>query len=287
MYAIRLDDRVTYLLARNLNDPYNEYAFGLGAYCANMRVHMSSRALVLMSIEHATYTILNSVSPWSSTRVQGMRDSPHGYFPCDDFYEERVGVIEDRVFKSVTDHNHIGVFLWDVSHDTITAPLCEQYDSVVSLNVAQWRGRSWLSKSTHWGAQNPKSRELCTFVNLFTDDSALGSLPCIAASENRLYGHNIDDNGLEFITALDPRESNVAREVYRDDEHWDDFRDAPNGLAVVVVVGDDEYYHINIFDERACAMIGTSMLIKPDEYLFCPRVINEIGVRFIPVFTCM
>jgi hypothetical protein len=154
MYAIKLDDHVTYLLARNLNDPYNEHVFDLDAPYANMRVHMSSRALVLMSMEHATYTILNSVSPWGSTRVQGMRHPPHGYFPCDDFYKECAGVIDDRVFKSVTDCNHNGVFLWDVSHDTITAPLCEHYDSVVSLDVARWRGGAGVHgcQRTHNGA---------------------------------------------------------------------------------------------------------------------------------------
>jgi hypothetical protein len=90
----------------------------------------------------------------------------------------------------------------------------------------------------------------------------------------RLYGHVTCTARGSVISALDPRESNAATEVYIGGLSYviDTFRDALNGIALIPILGDNVHHcHVDIFDERACAMIGTPIMLNPYEYLFCPR----------------
>jgi hypothetical protein len=264
MYAIGGDD--THLTVRGLVDPAYATCMTLRKRYSALDITAASKLLTLYDAENGEHTIIRSVRPWVVDHV--IESTPT--HACSR-RAGLVGVIGNRVFACVTSCR-TNILLWDVSTPSRVASLCNVKRFGEELNIAEWRGCAWVSANICWSAQHPDSRELCTLVKLSAmDDMEYGSSIGIATGEGRLYGHCADIYDRECISALDPRESDVAREVYRDGCIWSwyDFRDVPNGVAVVPLCGQSDNIHINIFDERSCAMIGTDMFITYDEYLFC------------------
>jgi hypothetical protein len=153
---------------------------------------------------------------------------------------------------------------------------------IVDLHSADWHGQTWLSAAAGHGEQLEESRELCTIVRMSTNTKGV-HVPQIATGDGgRLYGNTYygDVGALRgnTITALDPRESNVAEDIYSDGLFYSltDFRDVPNGIATVSM-GDneDETYCVTIFDCRASAMIGTDLVISEYVRLFCVGTLRE------------
>lgn len=264
MYAVEIKDSANTIYARDLNDPANSRTYS----GRNLQFLTFHRSAIITSSSGLTTSlaILKSVVPWVDIYVPKLR-TPHGYGTVDSIGN----VIGDRFFRLVTKHicPYIS-YLWDnSSKDARVIPLCNQQFSRGELSIAQWRSHAWVVKYPGWEEQIADSRELCTIVD-FTHAKGEKCIS-IAAGEGRLYGHVLRGIDLQHISAIDPRESDVAREVYRDDDTWfhHTFRDVPNGVAVVRICMEKSMHHVNIFDERACAMIGTPIMLKSYEYLFC------------------
>lgn len=278
MYAIGGDD--THLTASSLVEPDYTTCITLRKGYSASDITAAHKVLALHDEENGEYTIIRSIRPWVVDHV--VESTPeHKYL----WLNMDVGVIDARVYRCVTSHGD-AILLWDASTPARVASLCDVKQSGNSLNVAEWRGRAWVSATVGWGSQHPDSRELCTLVNLSAMDTMKNGIDIrIAAGEGRLYGHCADDNGSECISALDPRESDAACEIYRDGSTWSwyDFRDVPNGVAVVPLCGHTSAHLVNIFDERSCAMIGTSMLLAANEYLFCNRA-HDTQLKYVRAY---
>lgn len=270
MYAVQIESVNSLLLARDFNNPGRTHVHSLINVCGqDVDISTFHRAARLTDISTGSDAILRSISPWDIVHVPNRR-VPSGYKTTQGSYDD-VNIIGDSIFQLVAKNNSTyTLFLWDVMNEgTRIIPFCSQRFSGSSLCTAEWRSHTWVLKYTDWDEQLPDSRELCTIVDLAVAPADDGV--SIAAGEGRLYGHVIRGIGQQLISAIDPRESNNAREVYSDGEEWSryNFRDVPNGVAVVPLKHSLD--HVNIFDERSCAMIGTSMLLESDEYLFCTR----------------
>lgn len=121
--------------------------------------------------------------------------------------------------------------------------------------VAELGGSSYIAKHRAWGAQTRASMELCTIVDFgaywystYPGDGCL---------------YNIDDK--VGIKRLDPRGGNPAEIMYTEDRTNNPYGQAcavENGL--LITMGDGI---INLFDARACAMIGVDARLRRGEYL--------------------
>lgn len=224
------------------------------------------------------YAIVKSVAPPDITGVVKAPVLPYG-----NTFSRTPCIIGDRLFTTMRHVSNFDVSLLDMSACASAAaiPLCAYRIWPLSLKTARWRSHTWVSIGSDWGEQRRESRELCTFVDMNVSSRNCSNYS-IATGEGRLYGHVRDDTGGECISALDPRETNCASNVYQDGTQWrwSEFRDVSNGLALSVVsimdpdvgrIYDVRYQPvtINIFDERACAMIGTGMFMGLNETLFC------------------
>lgn len=242
----------------------DEFPFGDGA------IGITTNHSVAIAYQDKSTHIIRSVAPWDTIKINVKWDYPRDH-----------GVIGNRIFTTNCASGMVTIA--DISEPNLPIRLCSRDTSKerndCELNTADWRGQTWVSAGTGWLSQHPDSRELCTLVNLNTVKARIDwGIPI--ATGGRLYGHVTCDARNVVISALDPRESGVATEVYAGgvSYRFDPFRDVPNGVAMIPILDNNiEYHHIDIFDERSCAMIGTSMLLGSDEFLFCPRIINEIG----------
>jgi hypothetical protein len=222
MYAVEIGEGHYYISVRSLSTS-EEVKVSKLRNCANaIRVHESHEKMILMDICDITYTIIESVVPWRKVRIRGFDKPPKAYRASyhNDGVDYDAILIGGRIFEGARRYSGDTVFLWDVYNYSVV-PLCDKGGHNLKLSAAQWRGSAWVSKNAIWGTQCAGSRELCTLVDLSVARCLQDYDPVeIATGDGRLYGHCVDNNGREFITALDPRESNDAKEVYRDGQIW-------------------------------------------------------------------
>lgn len=221
-------------------------------------------------------TILQSVAPWESipfTSVVYGRKLSNSLYSTQDMC-----IIEDRIFGAINNATSMSeIYVQDVTDCHLLVPICvrdsSKHTQHFTLSTASWRGHTWMSAGVSWGAQNPESRELftCVDMNAGVVDYDPGWCPRLATGDGRLYGL-VTMNGPRSISALDPRETSVAKIIYADHVGYniDHFRDVPGGIAVLPILQHYSSYSdiISIFDERSCAMIGTSMSLN-SRWLFC------------------
>lgn len=227
-------------------------------------------AMVWHDRTRVSMTLLHSVDPWKALPITMCEDTPllrpglrRRYVRC---------IIGDCVFEAFDDLlTESIIYICDASKCDKLTNLCildsREHYNFFDLVTANWRGHAWMSAGVSWGPQCLQSRELCTFVDMNTYETKhwYSWCPPLATGNGRLYGLAVPT----MITALDPRETSAAKVVYADVVRYDNhiFRDVSNGIAMLSMLQYDDI--ITIFDERACAMIGTSMQLQGG-CLFCP-----------------
>jgi hypothetical protein len=121
------------------------------------------------------------------------------------------------------------------------------------------------------GGQTRETLEICTVVFI------AGDYTFSATGEGCLYGRAAS-RGIQpdTIFAYDPREGRPTH-LYHDPQmpYWDRIFDVPNGMILhrSVPIGNrapdpEGYRTVELFDYRACALIGTGVMLEINQVLF-------------------
>jgi hypothetical protein len=179
-------------------------------------------------------------------------------------------IIENQACISIEEMFRLGDDLMCVNHgNNITmSPIWSPNASVLLCEPSRRRNvyvyTAVMNSHTYvsaWGAgpQHRESRDICTIVDFHVCDDE-------RVSANISTGFYPGSMNRTNISLLDPRQNAAPQIVYYsdcDNVEIPTIRDVPNGTMVLL-----DSHIVTLFDHRACAMIGTDIILGYSEYMF-------------------
>lgn len=186
--------------------------------------------------------------------------------------------IENRACAIVEEMFRLGDDLMCVNHgnnNVTMAPIWSPNASILLCEPSRRRNlyvyTAVMNSHTYisaWGtvSQYRESRDICTIVDFRTSGDELTGTN-ISTGNGCLYGFYQSGTNCTNISLLDPRQNAAPQIVYfggGDTVEIASIRDVPNGTMTLV-----DSHVVTLFDHRACAMIGTDIILGYYEYMFC------------------